>query len=55
MADPANHIGKTYRPTGPELISPQDVAEILGHVLGRKVSYKDVPFATFSKAAVVRS
>ena len=46
LADPATHIGKTYRPTGPELISPQDVAGTLGHVLGRKVSYKDVPFET---------
>ncbi len=52
LDNPAPHIGKTYRPTGPELISPQDVAGILGHVLGRKVSYKDVPYKTFSKAAV---
>ncbi len=54
LADPAAHIGKTYRPTGPELISPQDIAGILGNVLGRKVSYKDVPFKTFSKAAVAQ-
>ena len=40
--------------TGPELISPQDVADTLGHVLGRKVSYKDVPFKTFSKAGVAQ-
>ena len=54
LADPAPHIGKTYRPTGPELISPQDVAGILSHVLGRKVSYKDVPFKTFAKAGVAQ-
>ena len=54
LADPAAHIGKTYRPTGPELISPQDVAETLGQVLGRKVSYKDVPFETFSKAGIAQ-
>ncbi len=54
LADPAAHIGKTYRPTGPELISPQDIAGILGNVLGRKVSYKDVPYKTFSKAAVAQ-
>lgn len=52
LADPADHIGKSYRPTGPELISPQDAAGILGHVLGRRISYKDVPFKAFSKAAV---
>jgi len=54
LANPTAHIGKTYRPTGPKLISPQDAAETLGHVLGRKVSYKDVPFKTFSKAAVAQ-
>lgn len=52
LSDPARHIGKNYRPTGPRLISPQDTAEILGKVLGRKVTYKDVPFKTFSKAAI---
>jgi uncharacterized protein YbjT (DUF2867 family) len=52
LADPAGHIGKTYRPTGPALVSPQDIAGILGHVLKRKVDYKDVPFKMFSKAAV---
>ena len=54
LAEPANHIGKSYRPTGPALVSPQDIAGILGHVLGRKVSYKDVPFKMFSKAAVAQ-
>ncbi len=54
LANPAAHIGKNYRPSGPELISPQDIAGILGHVLGRKVSYKDVPFKSFSKAAVAQ-
>jgi len=54
LADPANHIGKNYRPTGPELISANDMADILGNVLKRKVSYKDVPFKMFSKAAVAQ-
>lgn len=54
LADPAKHIGKSYRPTGPKLISANDVAETLGNVLGRKVSYKDVPFKLFSKAAVAQ-
>ena len=54
LADPAIHIGESYRPTGPELLSPHDVAGILGNVLGRKVTYKDVPFKTFSKAAVAQ-
>ena len=54
LADPAPHIGKSYRPTGPELISPQDVAGILDKILGRKVTYKDVPFKTFGKAGTAQ-
>lgn len=51
LANPAEHIGKSYRPTGPELISPHDIAEILARVLRRKVQYKDTSFRMFSKAA----
>ena len=54
LANPAPHIGKSYRPTGPRLVSPQEVAEILGRVLDRKVTYKDVPFKTFAKAAMAQ-
>jgi NAD(P)H dehydrogenase (quinone) len=43
LARPAGHAGKTYRPTGPKLLSPQDIAAILGKVLGRKVTYRDTP------------
>ncbi len=52
LADPASHIGKSYRPTSSKLISPNDMAKTMGKVLGRKVTYKDVPFKTFSKAAI---
>jgi len=51
LADPAPHIGKSYRPTGPELLSPHDIAGILGDVLGRKVKYQDSSMKMFSKAA----
>ncbi len=51
LADPAPHIGKCYRPTGPELISPHDVADILTDVVGRKVKYQDVSLKMFLKAA----
>ena len=37
------HAGKTYRPTGPALLSPQDIAAIVGKVLGRTVKYADPP------------
>ncbi len=54
LSDPATHISRSYRPTGPELISPQDIAGILSNVLERKVTYKDVPFKAFNKAAVAQ-
>lgn len=51
LADPAPHIGKSYRPTGPQLISGHDAADIMGQVLGRSVRYRDVSVAMFLKAA----
>ena len=51
LSNPAPHIGKSYRPTGPDLVSPSDAARIFADVLGRPVVYKDVPFGAFQKAA----
>lgn len=51
LSNPEPHIGKSYRPTGPELLSPHDIAGILGKVLGRKVRYQDASFNMFAKAA----
>jgi len=48
---PDTHISKNYRPTGPKLISGNDVADVFGSVLGRKVRYQDVPTWMFTKAA----
>lgn len=52
LADPREHIGRSYRPTGPKLLSPQDIAGEIGKALGRKVRYSNVSFRTFTKAAV---
>lgn len=49
LARPEGHTGKTYRPTGPTLLSPQDIAAILGKVLGRKVTYRNAPMRMLSK------
>ncbi len=49
LARPEGHAGKTYRPTGPKLLSPQDIAAILGKVLGRKVTYRNAPMRMLSK------
>ncbi len=51
LIDPAKHAGKTYRPTGPELLSLDDMVAILGDVLGRKVRHVNLPLWMFYKAA----
>ncbi len=50
LLDPARHGGKTYRPTGPRLLSPGAIAEAFARVLGRRVRYVDVPERMFRKA-----
>ena len=51
LAKPAAHIGKRYRPTGPKLLSPHDVAATMERVLGRHVRYHDVSTRLFTKFA----
>lgn len=64
LMDPATHAGKTYRPTGPELLSPNEIAAAMGRALGRGVKYQNIsetmmlkalkalPPANYSEAAV---
>jgi NAD(P)H dehydrogenase (quinone) len=49
LTDPAPHLGTTYRPTGPRLLAPEEIAEAFGNVLGRRVRYVDVPPAFSTK------
>ncbi len=51
LTNPAPHIGKTYRPTGPQLLDPNEIAFIFGKVLDRKVRYQDAPLNLFLKVA----
>jgi uncharacterized protein YbjT (DUF2867 family) len=51
LMDPNTHAGKTYRPTGPTLISVKDMASILSRVLGRTVRHVPIPMWMFFKAA----
>lgn len=51
LINPEPHIGKSYRPTGPKLLSPDDIAAIVGKVLDRRVTYQNVSFHMFAKAA----
>lgn len=49
LARPEGHAGKTYRPTGPKLLSPQEIAAILGKVFGRKITYRNTPVRMLSR------
>lgn len=51
LVNPARHIGKIYRPTGPALLSPQDIAATYAKVLDRPVRYFDAPAGLFTKVA----
>ncbi len=50
LINPAAHIGKTYRPTGPKLLSPEEIAATFAKVLGRRVQYRDISEKLFLKA-----
>jgi NAD(P)H dehydrogenase (quinone) len=49
LTDPAPYVGKSFRPTGPKLLSPDDIAAAFGKVLGRKVRYQNAPISLFLK------
>lgn len=49
LENPASHVGQTYRPTGPKLLSPQEIAGALSSAMGRKVKYINVPLGMFGK------
>jgi uncharacterized protein YbjT (DUF2867 family) len=49
--DPAEHDGKSYRPTGPLLLSGRDMAKIVARVVGHAVLPVDMPFWLFLKVA----
>jgi NAD(P)H dehydrogenase (quinone) len=51
LADPGPHLGKSYRPTGPRLLAPDEIAAAFGQVLGRKVRFQNAPLRLFLKAA----
>lgn len=53
LIDPKAHFGKTYRPTGPELLTAKDIAAIMGSVLGKRVHHIEMPLFMFFKAARV--
>mgnify|MGYP001827020914 CR=1 FL=1 len=50
LTDPESHSGNTYRPTGPTLLSPNDLAEAMGRALGRRVRYANISERMMVKA-----
>jgi len=50
LENPEQHSGKTYRPTGPTLLSPEEIADTFGKILNRKVRYQNIPDKMFFKA-----
>ena len=51
-AAPAAHVGKTYWPSGPELLSYSDVAAVLTKVLDRPISYRQRTFEEDKQAMI---
>ena len=51
LMDPVRHAGKSYRPTGPELLGAQDIAKAIGRAVGRSVKALPTPAWLFMKAA----
>jgi NAD(P)H dehydrogenase (quinone) len=50
LKNPAPHAGKTYRPTGPKLISFVDVANTFSKILGKEIQVKEVSRSKFLKS-----
>jgi NAD(P)H dehydrogenase (quinone) len=51
LMDPARHAGKSYRPTGPELLGAEDIAKAIGRAVARPVRAVPTPTWLFMKAA----
>lgn len=50
LIDPSRHAGEVYRPTGPELLSPDGIAEAMGRALGRRIRYRSISERMMVKA-----
>jgi hypothetical protein len=51
LMQPEALIGKSFRPTGPDLLTPEEIAAAFGRVLARKVRYQNAPMTLFLKFA----
>src|SRR6202166_1103501 len=51
LMHPARHAGRSYRPTGPELLGAEDMAKAMGRAFGRSVRVVPTPSWLFMKSA----
>lgn len=51
LAEPDSHDGKTYRPTGPQLLSAKEMAAVVADAVGHRVVPVSLPYALFTKVA----
>lgn len=51
LIDPERHAGKSYRPTGPKLLSAEDMAKAIGQAVGRPVRFVPTPTWLYLKGA----
>jgi len=51
LLDPERYVGKSYRPTGPKLMSGYDMTEVIRKVLGSPVLAINLPWWMFERAA----
>ncbi len=51
LIDPARHAGKSYRPTGPELLGAKEMAQAIGRAVGRSLRVIPTPTWLFMKSA----
>ena len=51
LMDPVRHAGRSYRPTGPELLGANEMAKAIGRAVGRTVRVVPTPVWLFMKNA----
>ena len=51
LADPRRHGGRSYRPTGPALLSTTEMAAAIGRAIGKRVLPVGIPLWMFTKTA----
>lgn len=52
VASPSAHAGKTYWPTGPEVLSGTEVAAVLSKLLGRTITFHPITFEEQKQAMI---